>query len=311
MRIRNEERKHCSFVFLMVALLAFVCGSCVGSQATAQEPQNELVAGPGDTLHISVFAEPLFEQRVSVSSEGVARFYLLGEVKVQGLTVNQIAAKLESQYNAGSFLIHPSINVSIEMSASMQVSVFGEVHNPGAYDLNTGRSIADVLALAGGLNEDADRRIVIRRKNGGDVTAFVTNLPSNPAYTSAIVYPGDTVIVSKAGLVYILGDVNRPGGYFMQRDSALSALQAITMAGGMPPNAAAPHAKIVRKDASNPKGYVDIPLQLRAMQKGKIPDMQLQADDIIYVPFSYGRNFIIQSPAIMASATSALIYTHP
>ena len=124
-------------------------------------------------------------------------------------------------------------------------------------------------------------------------------------------YPGDTVIVPKAGIIYVLGDVNRPGGYYMQRDSKLSVLQALGLAGGLQMTAAAPSSRLVRRDATAPNGYVDIKLQLRAIQNGKQKDMALQADDVIYVPFSYARNFLIQGNAILASATSAIIYTHP
>jgi polysaccharide export outer membrane protein len=142
-------------------------------------------------------------------------------------------------------------------------------------------------------------------------TVFVPNNASDAIAKSALVYPGDTVIVPKAGIVYVLGDVTRPGGYYMQRDSRLSVLQAIGMAGGLQMNAAAPSSRIVRKDANNANGYVNIPLPLRAIQNGKKPDVELQADDVIYVPFSYARNFAIQGASIMASATSAIIYTHP
>jgi polysaccharide export outer membrane protein len=302
---------NCMALILVLVLHCITQPIRVSAQVLAGVQAGELLAGPGDILHVSVYGEPELEQRIAVSGDGVARIYILGDVKVDGLTVNQIETKLESEYKAHAMLYQASVNVTIEQSATMQVSVFGEVHNPGTYDVNTSRPVTNVLAMAGGLNDSADRRILIRHRDGSEVVAFVTNSPANPAYMSALVYPGDTVVVSKAGIIYVLGDVNRPGGYTMQRDSALSALQAVAMAGGLLPNAAAPHARIVRKQASNPKGYVDIPLELRAMQKGAISDMPLQADDVIYVPFSYTRNFIIQSPVILASATSAIIYTHP
>lgn len=284
--------------------------------AAAAEPANgpeALVIGPGDMIHVSVFDEPDMEQRVSISSTGIGHFYLVGDMRVGGMTINQVEKALEDSLRSRNLLVNPNVNVTIEQSASAQVSVLGEVHNPGTYDISTGRNILDILSMAGGLTDIADRNITIKRKQGKDesISVFLPNDAKAAIDKSVLVYPGDTVVVPKAGLIFVLGDVNRPGGYYMQRDSTLSALQAVTMAGGLLPNAAAPHSRIVRRDPSNPKGYIDIPLQLRAMQNGKKPDIQLKADDVIYIPFSYYRNFVIQSPAILASATSALIYTHP
>jgi polysaccharide export outer membrane protein len=279
--------------------------------STTASTVDSLVVGPGDTLHIVVFDSPDLEQRVSVTDGGNANFSLVGDVHVAGMSGNQVARTLEDLYIRGHFLTHPNVNVMIEQSATMQVSVLGEVHNPGSYEISTSRNILEVISLAGGLTDVADRNITIKRKQGTtDVTTvFVSNDANDAIAKSAMVYPGDTVIVPKAGLVYVLGDVGKPGGYYMQRDSKLSVLQAVGMAGGLLPTAAAPHSLIVRKSPEAPNGYVNIPEDIRAMQKGKKPDVQLQADDVIYVPFSYARNTIIQSPAILASATSAIIYT--
>jgi polysaccharide export outer membrane protein len=265
--------------------------------------------GPGDTLHVVVFDSPDLEQRVSVTDAGNANFDLIGDVHVAGLNVNQLARTLEGLLVRGHFLLHPNVTVMIEQSATMQVSVLGEVHNPGAYEIGTTRNILEVISLAGGLTEEADRHIVIKRRQGDSTSVFVPNNAGDAIAASVMVYPGDTVVVPKAGVIYVLGDVGRPGAYYMQRDSKLSVLQAVSMAGGLLPNAAAPHSRIVRKTTDNAQGYVDIPLQLKAIQNGKKPDMPLQADDVIYVPFSYARNTFIQSPAILASAASAIIYT--
>jgi polysaccharide export outer membrane protein len=271
-----------------------------------------VVMGPGDTLHVVVYNVPEMEQRLTVSDSGNANFTLVGEVHVAGMTENQASEKLAHLLDASHLLVGPNVTVTIEQSATMQVSVMGEVRTPGTYEIGTARSILDIISLAGGLTDAADRNITIKRRQGPDATTtvFVPNNANDAIAQSVLVYPGDTVVVPHAGLVYVLGDVNKPGGYYMQRDSQLTVLQAIGMAGGLLPNAAAPHSRIVRKDPGAATGYVDIPLPLRAIQDGKKPDLQLRADDVIYVPFSYGRNWLIQSPAIMASATSALIYAH-
>jgi polysaccharide export outer membrane protein len=272
---------------------------------------DSLVVGPGDTLHVLVFDSPELEQRVSVADSGNANFTLVGDVHVVGLSANQVARTLEGLLVRGHFLTHPNVNVMIEQSATMQVSVLGEVHNPGNYEIGTSRNILEIISLAGGLTDSADRNITIKRKQGNNeaTTVYLPNSATDAIAGSALVYPGDTVIVPKAGIVYVLGDVGKPGGFYMSRDSKLSVLQAIGMAGGCQPTAAAPHSRIVRKSATATDGFLNIPLPLKAIQDGKKPDVQLQADDVIYVPFSYARNAVIQSAAIFASATSAAIYT--
>jgi len=275
-------------------------------------PKESIMVGPGDSLHVLVYDEQGLEQRVTVSDQGNAVFFLVGTLHVAGMTPSEVSRALEGLLG-GHYLVHPNVNVTIEQSATMQVSVLGEVRAPGNFDIGTARNILDIISLAGGLTDAADRRITIQHGTGKTnmTTVFMPNNASEAIEGSALVYPGDTVIVPKAGIVYVLGDVNRPGGYYMQRDSQLSALQAIGMAGGLAMNAGAPSSRLVRKDKSAPNGYVNLPLQLRAIQNGKKEDVALQPDDVIYVPFSYARNFVMQSNAIIAAATSAIIYTHP
>jgi polysaccharide export outer membrane protein len=89
-------------------------------------------------------------------------------------------------------------------------------------------------------------------------------------------------------------------------DSKLSVIQAMTLAGGTPPNAVPSQARLIRKKADGTR--VEIPLQLSAMEKGKNPDLQLQADDIIYVPFSYTRNMAVGAGSLVGATSSAAIY---
>jgi len=120
------------------------------------------------------------------------------------------------------------------------------------------------------------------------------------------VNPGDTIVVPKAGIVYVIGDVARPGGYTMTNNEAqLSVLELIARAGGTTHTAVPSHARLIRKSSS---GYVDIALPLSDMQKGKRADFALQADDMIYVPFSYLKNFAVSGSGIVASAGSAAVY---
>lgn len=286
------------------------CGIIVclfASWGGSLQAQESLLINPGDTLHVQVLDTPDLEEHARVTDGGELPLILGGNVKVAGLTPEQAAHAIEKVLMDGDYVLHPRVLVTIEESATEKVSVLGEVKVPGAYAINTPRSVLEVLTLAGGINDLADRKILIERHGTGEkVPYFLSNQPGVAIDTSVKVYPGDTVLVPKAGIVYVLGDVAHAGGYTMtNNDAQLSVLQLVARAGGTNHSAVPSHAKLIRKTDN---GYVEMPLPLSAMQKGNRADLQLQPDDIVYVPFSYLRNFGLQASGLAASAASAAVY---
>ena len=198
----------------------------------------------------------------------------------------------------------------VEAYATQNASVMGEVQKPGVYEIDTARKVVDVLALAGGLTYMADRNITIQRFGGSKqkVEYYYSNAGKTALSEDPMVYPGDTVVVSKAAVVYVLGDVSKPGGYpISTNNSKMTVLQAIAMAGYANHTAAIGKSKLVRE---TPTGVQEIDLPVGAMQKGKTPDLALLPDDVVYVPFSFMRNIGVNGQGILASATSAAIYIH-
>ena len=126
-----------------------------------------------------------------------------------------------------------------------------------------------------------------------------------------MVSPGDTIVVPKAGIVYVLGDVNHPGGYLMtNNESKMTLLEALALAGGVSKTAKQNHARLIRKEGS--ATYLDRQFSIGDLQEGKTPDIAMQPGDVIYVPFSFGRNLaIFGAGSIAAAATSAGIYAVP
>jgi polysaccharide export outer membrane protein len=289
-----------------------LCGIVLFAGAQGYPQAESLLIGPGDQLHIQVFATPDLEQHPRVTDAGDAPLMLLGNVHVIGLTPAQAAAKIERDLIAGNFMHHPQVTVTVEQYATQSVSVLGEVKQPGTYPITAPRSVIDVIALASGLTNTADRSITIERK--GDpaqkVNYFLSNNANDAINDSVLVYPGDKVLVPKAGLVYVLGDVKTPGAYVMSNNSSqLTVLQLVAAAGGTNHSAVPSHARLIRKDGA--AGHTDNPLPLSAMQKGKQADLSLHPGDIVYVPFSYVRNVAAESSGVVAAATSATIYTLP
>ena len=275
------------------------------SSVPAASPESLLI-GPGDLLRITFLRESELDQRVRVLDSGDVALTLAGNIPVEGLTPAAAAIRIADKYREGNFLLHPEVSVFVEEYATETVTILGQVAHPGAIRLTAPRTLIDVISLAGGLTEYADRHIVVERgKDGERVRAFLPNRADDALNADILIRPGDTVIVPKAGIVYVLGDVARPGGYVMQYDSKLTVLQAIALAAGASKTASEKKVRLVR-NIDGITQSVDLPL--RDMERGRNPDVALQANDILYVPFSIMKNISLGIVDITAAASSALIY---
>jgi polysaccharide export outer membrane protein len=279
--------------------------------ATACLGQTEsLLIAPGDELRVQVFDTPEMDQTVRVTDAGEVPLLFVGNVKVATLTPGGAARVIEDKLKSEHFMTHPQVTLVVEEYAAQQVSVMGQVRNPGTYAITAPVSVLKILSNAGGLTDVADRNITIQRHGDSRETVkyFLSNTSDAALDNSVKVYPGDIVIVPKAGIVYVLGDVGRPGGYTMSdNESQMTVLAAVATAGGTNKSAITSKVKLVRK---TPSGTTEIPISLSAMQAGKRPDIALQPNDVLYVPFSYIKNIAFNGAMIAAAASSAIIY-HP
>ena len=293
---------------IVLSLLLLLAAASLASPEQAQAQSGEsLRICAGDLLSIHVFREDDLDTKLRVKDAGTITLPLIGPVEVAGLAAADAAELIAARYKAEGLLKQPQVSVLIEESVAGQVAVLGEVARPGTVSVNSRRSLLDVLAQAGGLLKTADGRVTLRRASGESTQILVANDAAHQLTASKLlVQPGDTVLVPRAGIVYVLGDVGRPGGYLMQDDAQLSLLQALSLAAGPSKTANEQGARLIRKQNG---ASVEMPLHLRATERGKAPDLALQNDDIVYVPFSLARNLALGSSAIAASAASAVIYS--
>ncbi|WP_084080421.1 polysaccharide biosynthesis/export family protein [Edaphobacter aggregans] len=295
----NNLNRICTLFFLTLGL------------ATSSPAQKEsLLIGPGDALHIQVYDTPEMEQRARVTDTGEIPISFVGNVKVANLTPGQAAKEIEQRLIAAAIMLHPQVTVRVDAYATQNASVMGQVLKPGVYEIDTRRKVIEVLALAGGLTDVADRHITIERHGDPNqkIEYYFSNVAGTALSDDPMVYPGDTVVVPKAAVVYVLGDVLKPGGYpISTNNSKMTVLEAISLAGSANHSAAVGKSKLVRK---TPTGVEEIDLPINAMQKGKKADIALMPDDVVYVPFSFLRNVAVNGQSILASATSAAIYIH-
>jgi polysaccharide export outer membrane protein len=292
----------------MITKLSVIMSLIVSSSICCLAQKESLLIGPGDGITIQVLEAPELTQHVRVTDSGSVPLIVGGSIKVDGLTPSKAAEAVTQALKSGDYLLNPHVTVTVDQYATANVTVMGQVKQPGAYPIGTPRSVIDVLALAGGATDLADRRVAVERHGSKErVEYFLSNHSTTALDTNALVYPGDIVLVPKAEVVYVMGDVPKPGGYPMAtNDGKLSVLQAVTLAGSQEPSAWPNSARLIRK---LPDGtYVQTQVALTKMSKGKVPDIPLQPDDIIYIPFSFLRNMATNLSSIVAAAASATIY---
>jgi polysaccharide biosynthesis/export protein len=270
--------------------------------------KESLLIGPGDILHVQFYDTPELEQHPQVNDAGDAPLLFIGRVAVAGKTPDEAARSIAALTLAMNYMRHPQVVVTIDRYATQEVAVVGEVSKPGNYPIATPRSVLDVLSMAGGLNAMADRRIVIRHRDSAaaPTSYFVSNDAEKALHDDVKVEPGDTILVSKVGVVYVLGDVGRPGGFPMFTNGPpVTLLQILALAGSTSKTAAVSKTRLIRKTDGT---YVDLAIQLDAIEKGKQPDIVLEADDVLFVPFSFAKNFVLNGSAIAASVAGAAVY---
>jgi len=279
---------------------------------TVPEDFAGLKLAPGFLLNIQVYDEPDLSARVRVDNDGNIHLPFLKTLHVGGDTVAQAQRRIEDKFLGDGILKNPQITIDVEQFATTSVTVMGEVANPGKVELLAPHSLLDVIGMTGGETTLAGNEIELKRPNeDGDGTTTKTYRYSRGDDGSAIrgvmVRPGDTVMVKRAGIVYVLGAVNRPGGYAMQESGELNVAQAISMAQGLVMQAKVNGLRVVQHDASgNP---VEVRVSYNKIMDGKEKPLQLAAGDIVYIPISKTKAVLSSTTTLIGQTESASIYT--
>ncbi len=266
---------------------------------------------PGTLLSMETFGIPEYSGlSLRVDDRGDVSIPTLGSVHVAGCTLVQAQAVITQALVHADILVAPAVQLSMVQFAAGYVSVLGEVENPGRYQMIAPRTLADVLALAGGETLAAGGDIEIQEKTPGTTTpvkhVYATRRSSLAELQATAVQPGDTVYVRRAGVVYVLGAVNRPGGYLMVDDGRLNIYQALALAGGTNLDAARNGMYILRPHDETFQ-MIKVPFVKLASQRQT--ESQLQVNDVLYVPRSGLRVTLLDGSSILGAAVGASIYT--
>jgi polysaccharide export outer membrane protein len=284
--------------------------SSSGALSAVPEDFSKLKIAPGFLLAIQAYEEPQLSGEFRVDNSGDIAFPLAGSIHVGDCTLDEARRRIEDKLTAEEILLHPQIAINVVQYAPYVVAVMGEVQAPGRVQLLAPHSLLDVLSQVGGETSLAGGVIEVRHRIGGNVTVDAypyARTGDGSAIAKILVHDGDTVIVPRAGIVYVLGAVTHPGGYIMQEDGKLDVAQAISLANGTTVTAAMHSIRVIRRNSDG--GYVEYPVDYKAISDGKQSPIPLQAKDIVYVPVSKMKTLATSGMNVIDEATYATIYT--
>ncbi len=291
----------------VVTVVSLVLPACV-NLAAAQTPQDTLVLearpvsipdgrisdyriGRQDLLEIRVFGVDELSQTVRVAEDGSFTMPLLGRLLVAGKTKGEVESLIE-ELLAESYVRDPQVTVFIKEYESTKVAVSGAVRSPGSYEMLGRKTLLEMLSTAGGLGDEPGREIFIFRRSedgtsrriGVDLERLVYH--ADPALNVEVI-AGDIVYVPTVEMVriFVTGAVRTPGKYEVPQDAPVTALKAITLAGGTTDRAAEKQVQIMRYDADGNRVIYHI--NLRRIKRGKAEDPVLQEEDVVLVPEAF------------------------
>ena len=232
---------------------------------------------------------------------------MIGPVKVIGLSTGQAQKVIEKELKDKGFYNNPQVSVLQQEFGGQGISVMGEVQKPGVYPVMTQRKLFDMLSLAGGTTPKAGRDILIsHRTDPGKVKKLTFSSETDRQMEANVdVFPGDTIVVTKAPIVYVVGDVRLPGGFIVDKNNGLTILQALALAQGATNTASLNSSKLIHKTADGPQ---ETTIYLKKILAGKAKDLELEADDILFVPHSTAKGAMQGMSVALQSVAGAAIY---
>ncbi len=278
------------------------------------------VIGPGDQFSLEIpDLEELNGKVHRVDNDGTVNLPLVGRMQAAGLTLAQFETALDEKLSAQ--LKDPHITVTVTETLSQPVTVMGAVNTPGIHQIRGRQSLVEVLSQAGGLRADAGYKVTITRQmsvgdlpvagarrdeaNGtttGEVSVGDILEARNQVSSNVTIMPHDVITVPRAKLIYVIGEVKKSGGFTLEQKDSMSIIQAIALAEGTTPTAARQRALILRQVAGAATRS-EIKVDVDSIMKGKMSDVTLQPDDILFVPNSLAKT--IRTRAIETAVSTA------
>jgi polysaccharide biosynthesis/export protein len=254
--------------------------------ASAQGPAADYVIGPRDVLLIAVWGQADLSKDAQVDQDGFISFPLLGRVKAAGLTTSAFATRL-TQLLEKDYLVNPQVIVSVKDYLSQKVHVLGEAERPGLFYLSGPTTLLEVLSRAGGLSKTAGKQLILVRSSGdagpgrgNTILRFdLQRIQAGDASQNIRLEDQDTLFIPKAHAYFVLGEVKSAGTFPL--DKEVTALEAITIAGGFNDRAAPSGVKLIRRAPDGQQETIALDLSGANLQDRNV---KVQEGDTVVVP---------------------------
>jgi polysaccharide export outer membrane protein len=196
----------------------------------------EYQLGAGDVVRVTVYQNPDLTVETRITENGSISFPLLGAVVIGGRTVSAAERGIADGLRNGNFVRQPQVTVTLLQVRAHQASVLGQVNRPGRYPLEqAGMRLTDLLAIAGGVAVGGSDIVVLSGTRAGAPLRVEVDLPmlfaAGGRDKDPLVENNDVVWVDRQPLVYIYGEVQRPGPLRLEREMTL--MQALATGGGL------------------------------------------------------------------------------
>jgi polysaccharide export outer membrane protein len=231
--------------------------------------------GAGDVLRVLVYQNPDLSLETRITESGLVSYPLLGAIRLGGLTVTEAERAIADGLRNGNFVRQPQVTIALLQVRGHQASVLGYVNRPGRYPLESADTrLSELLAIAGGTSLNGADVVVLSGTREGKPYRVEIDVPALFARGSRgddpIVVNGDTIWVERQPLVYIYGEVQRPGSLRLERSMTL--IQTLAAGGGLTQRGTERGIRVHRR---GPDGRVQV------LQPAM--DDQLLDGDVVYV----------------------------
>jgi len=301
------------FIFA-AAISAFAlvqAGVCLAQQSADPSPGSPppLRIGAGDLIEINMYDNPDLSGHFRVNEKGDITIPLLGLVHVEGDTAEEVGTTIEKRYVEADILrpFHARATVFVAEYATQGITVSGQVKTAGLYPALGVRMLNDVIAAAGGVTVFASSKVTITHRSdpGHPITVSYNPEALSPEIPQVQLFPGDTIMVPRAGVIYVLGKVAHPGAYILESRVAMSVEKAMALAGSSGPSAAMSRAHLVRTLDDGRKE--DIILNVDKIQASKAPDVAMKDGDVLFIPTSNVKLVMLQGIQSALNISSSVV----
>jgi len=266
---------------------------------------HDQILQPGDILTVHVFGQPDYLPIVRVANNGSVQLPLIGTIAVGSLSLSQAEQLIATRLEAAGIYVSPQVTIQETEGPNSVVTVIGEAH--GSIPVSGSRRLFDVLSASGGLPTTASHVITIHRP--GVAEPIIVDLGSDPSRSDLAnipLFPGDTVVVARIGVIYLLGEFRTPGSIPLTPFAPLTLTQAAALSGGVNFAGNLSDLHLIRTIGDH---RTVVKLDINAIFRGKAPDPILQPNDILFLPSSVLKVAIQQGGVGAVLGAASLAFT--